>query len=109
MRPRRLAHAPHRSKKPSVRTRSSSVNRRNRPHRTSSGRPPQYPIPYATSAPTSDPRVANTTRIGTFHGEPVRGSSDAVSAARNPAKGRMISDGIGMMTLSMATHRATPK
>jgi hypothetical protein len=61
------------------------------------------------SAPISDPIVAATTSSGMLHGAPVIGSMEVVSAARKPANGSTSSDGIGMMTLSMATHRATPR
>ena len=50
-----------------------------------------------------------TTSSGIVHRTPVIGSMDPGSAARNPANGRITSDGIGMITLSTATQRATPK
>ena len=57
----------------------------------------------------SDPMVANTTRRGMLHGEPVMGSREPASAARKPANGSTSSDGMGMMTLSIATQSATPR
>jgi hypothetical protein len=67
------------------------------------------PIAYATSAPSVAPTVPNRVTRITFHGWPVSGSIARPSPTRNPANGRTSSDGIGMITLSMATHRATPR
>ena len=53
--------------------------------------------------------VAAVTSNGIDHGCPVIGSIELGSAARKPANGSTSSDGIGMMTLSTATHRATPR
>ncbi len=64
---------------------------------------------YATSAPTSDPIVAATTSSGMLQPPPVIGSMEPGCAARKPANGSTSSDGIGMMTLSMATQSATPR
>ena len=57
----------------------------------------------------SDPIVAATTSSGMLQRAPVMGSMEPGSAARKPANGSTSSEGIGMMTLSMATHRATPR
>jgi hypothetical protein len=64
---------------------------------------------YATRAPRSDPTVAAATSSGMVQGWPVSGSTDDGSAARKPANGSTSSEGIGMTTLSMATHSATPR
>jgi len=55
------------------------------------------------------PRVPARTTSQNCHGSPVMGSMAVPSPTRNPAKGRISSEGMGMMTLSMATHRATPR
>ena len=73
------------------------------------GRPPHAPIAYAMSAPTVAPIVPASTTSQYDHGCPVSGSTASPVPTRKPANGSTSSDGIGMMTLSMATHSATPR
>ena len=55
------------------------------------------------------PRVATTTTIQKFHGWLVKRSIWVGSDTRKPAKGRMSSDGSGIMADSMAMANMTPK
>ncbi len=66
-------------------------------------------MPYATSAPTVAPSVPASTTSQNDHGWPVSGSVASPVPTRKPANGSTSSDGIGITTLSMATHRATPR
>ena len=54
------------------------------------------------------PIVATTTTIQKFHGWPVIGSSWVGSDTRNPAYGRISSEGSGTMADSMAIASMTP-
>ena len=55
------------------------------------------------------PTVPASTVRATFHGAPVSGSMLVPWPTRKPANGSTSSDGIGMMTLSIATQIATPR
>ena len=54
------------------------------------------------------PIVAKTTTIQKFHGEPVSGSIWLGSETRNPAYGRISSDGSGIIADSIAIASITP-
>ncbi len=63
---------------------------------------------YAISEPIVFPIVATTTAIQKFHGWPVIGSIAVGSETRNPANGRISSDGSGIIADSMPIAAARP-
>jgi hypothetical protein len=55
------------------------------------------------------PTVANTTTSQKFHGAPVSGSIWVGSDTRNPAYGRISSEGSGIIADSIAIATMTPR
>ena len=55
------------------------------------------------------PIVATITAIQKFHGWPVIGSIAVGSETRNPANGRISSDGSGIIADSIAIASSTPR
>src|SRR3954452_19263050 len=64
---------------------------------------------YATSDPSVFPIVATTTVIQKLHGWPVSGSIWVGSDTRNPAYGRISSEGSGTIADSIAIASSTPR
>ena len=61
------------------------------------------------SEPSVFPMVATTTTIQKFHGWPVSGSIWLGSETRNPAYGRISSDGSGIIADSIVIASMTPR
>ena len=55
------------------------------------------------------PMVATMTTIQKFHGDPVIGSTAAGFDTRNPANGRISSEGSGIIADSIAIAAPTPR
>src|SRR5215212_1861503 len=79
------------------------------PYRSRNGRPPHAPMAYAISEPSVLPAVAATTTAQKLHPDLVKGSTAAASETRKPAKGRISSDGSGIMADSIVIAIITPK